>query len=249
VKVLFVGPSLYGEQVDLAGMVVRPPARQGDITEAVLEGATAIGLVDGLFDAVAAVWHKEILFALANGVRVLGAASMGALRAAECEQFGMEPVGAIAQSYVRGDRRDDADVCLAHCPRELGYAPLSEPLVDVEATVERLRALGRIDDDEARRLRESAAAMFFADRTLSAMLGKAGFAPERMAKIAAAYEQCRRSVKTEDALLLVARLRQLEARRTGPVDWEMHEPASWRRAVQRLSPASAGAPEPADASA
>ena len=32
----------------------------------------------------------EVLYALANGVRVFGASSMGALRAAELHAFGME---------------------------------------------------------------------------------------------------------------------------------------------------------------
>ena len=53
-KILFVGPSLYGTSPDFSGLVVRDPAKQGDIAKAVLEGATAIGLIDGYFDAVAA---------------------------------------------------------------------------------------------------------------------------------------------------------------------------------------------------
>lgn len=238
-KYLFVGPTLHGRNVGLSGLAVRPPAAQGDIAKAVLEGATAIGLVDGLFDAVAAVWHKEILFALTNGVRVLGAASMGALRAAECEPFGMEPVGVIAQSYMRGDRRDDSDVCLAHCPRELDYAPLSEPLVDVEATVRRLVALGLLAKEEATGLMSAATAMFFADRTVSKMLLKVGFHEERTAAIALAYEQCRVSVKAEDALLLVTRLRQMEDRAVAPAGWSMHEPKSWRGILDELGSDSA----------
>ncbi|RUX68847.1 hypothetical protein EN904_03020 [Mesorhizobium sp. M7A.F.Ca.CA.001.07.2.1] len=60
---------------------------------AVLEGRKVIGLIDGLFESGPAVWHKEILFALDAGCRLLGAASMGALRAAECWQFGMIGIG------------------------------------------------------------------------------------------------------------------------------------------------------------
>ncbi|MHB1109984.1 MAG: TfuA-like protein [Devosia sp.] len=233
-KYLFVGPTLFGRDADLSGLVVLPPARQGDMVRAVFNGATAIGLVDGLFDAVAAVWHKEILFALANGVRVLGAASMGALRAAECRQFGMEPVGVIAESYIRGDRCDDSDVCLAHCPRELGYAPLSEPLVDVEATIHRLVAFGRLTANEAFRLQRAAAAMFFMDRTVSAMLHEAGLPEDRAEEIVLTYEHSRVSVKADDALLLVTRLRQLSDRAAAPVNWSMREPPSWRRALEEL---------------
>ena len=87
-KVLFAGPTLYGTVVPgrrVAGtdIVCLPPAQQGDIARAVLQGATVIGLVDGRYEDVAAPWHKEILFAIDQGVRMLGAASKGALRAAE----------------------------------------------------------------------------------------------------------------------------------------------------------------------
>ena len=66
-KVLFAGPSLYGLDLDLSGIVLRPPAKQGDVIAAVRDGATAIGLVDGYFGGAAAVWHKEILYALSLG--------------------------------------------------------------------------------------------------------------------------------------------------------------------------------------
>ena len=101
-KVLFVGSSLYGSTVDLSGLDVRPPASQGQVLAAVHEGATAIGLVDGEFGQHASVWHKEILVALKSGVTVLGASSMGALRAAECAAFGMIPIGTIAAQYLSG---------------------------------------------------------------------------------------------------------------------------------------------------
>ena len=64
-----------------------------------------IGLIDGYFDGVPAVAHKEILWALDQGIRVLGAASMGALRAAELAPFGMEGVGAIWRDYADGTWR------------------------------------------------------------------------------------------------------------------------------------------------
>ena len=45
--------------------------------------AEAIGIIDGYFERVPSVWHKEILWAMAEGIHVFGSASMGALRAAE----------------------------------------------------------------------------------------------------------------------------------------------------------------------
>lgn len=222
-KVLFAGPSLSGIDYGRTGLDVRPPARQGDLHRAVLEGADAIGLVDGVFGFVPSVWHKEILFALKQGIRVLGAASLGALRSAECASFGMEAVGAIAESYLYGRRVEDADVCLAHAPAELDFMPLSEPLVDVEATVTAMEQSGLATPAQAAELLSAAQAIYFADRTVEAITGRAGL-PE----FAKRYREARVAAKTADALLLVERLRALPQGR-GPVpDWTFVESDAWR---------------------
>lgn len=219
-KVLFAGPSLAGQSYDRSGLDVRAPARQGDLHRAVLDGADAIGLIDGVFGFVPSVWHKEILFALKQGVRVLGAASIGALRAGECAVYGMEAVGPIAESYVSGARNEDADVCLAHAPAELDFMPLSEPLVDVEATVAAMQVTGA----EALALRVSAQSIYFADRTVEAIVAGAGLPPD----FADRYRAARVRAKTADALLLVDRLRALPPGR-GPVpDWEFVVSEPWR---------------------
>ena len=230
-KVLFAGPSLFGQRFDAAGLDIRPPARQGDIHRAVRDGAGAIGLIDGVFGFVPSVWHKEILFALQQGVRVLGGASLGALRAAECAPFGMEPVGGIARAYLDGERSDDADVCLAHCPAELDFMPLSEPLVDAEASIANLEAQGRIDRDMAARLLAAARQLYFADRTVEAMLERA----ELSAALAAGYRECRVGAKARDALELVARLRALpEGRGTPPMGWQFRSSDPWRAYLATL---------------
>jgi hypothetical protein len=82
--ILFAGPSLAGVHVSSnKGIDVRPPVRQGDVYLATLERPSAIGIIDGYFEGVPSVWHKEILWAMSHGISVLGASSMGALRAAE----------------------------------------------------------------------------------------------------------------------------------------------------------------------
>jgi hypothetical protein len=228
-KVLFVGPTLFGVPFDDTGIAVRGPAQQGDILAAVEAGATVIGLVDGVFGSVPSAWHKEILYALSQGVRVLGAASLGALRAAECAPFGMEPVGGIAREYLEGRRDADADVCLAHCPAELDYRPLSEPLVDVEATLTTLSQSGAISDAEATALLFAAANLFFADRTVDEMLRTAHLHPDRVAAVAAAYRAGRVSRKAADALLLVSRLHAAPDQRSAPpTEWTLVASDPWR---------------------
>jgi len=140
VKILFSGPSLHGfDWSNLRSgsdpIERRGPAGQGDIARAVIEGASVIGLIDGRYEDIAAVWHKEILYALGEGVQVFGAASMGALRAAECADFGMVGIGTVFERYRFGDLSDDAAVAQLHAPQEMGWTPLTEALVNVEATL------------------------------------------------------------------------------------------------------------------
>ena len=43
--------------------------------------------------------HREILAAVRKGVRVVGASSMGALRAAEMDTLGMTGIGEVYRMY------------------------------------------------------------------------------------------------------------------------------------------------------
>lgn len=175
-KILFAGPSLSGtEFVPLRtgedrvlpdyALTCRGPAKCGDITHAVDQGFRSIGLVDGRFEDVAAVWHKEILYALSKGVTVYGAASMGALRAAECHPFGMIGIGSIFERYAFGGLEDDAAVAQVHAPAEFGYVAFSEAMVTVDATLDAAVMTGAIDADERTLIRNRADSVFFKERT------------------------------------------------------------------------------------
>lgn len=164
--VVFLGPTL---PLATARKTLRarylPPARQGDVFRVLPSRPKVIVLVDGVFEAVPSVWHHELRAALASGVHVIGASSMGALRAAELHQEGMLPVGRIAGSYVSGSRTDDADVVLLHGDAESNYQALTVPLVNVEATVAeavRRRVLSR---REAAAFIERARSLFYKQRT------------------------------------------------------------------------------------
>jgi hypothetical protein len=234
VKILFAGPSLHGSDIDLHDIDLRPPAAHGDIAAALTGDVTAIGLVDGLFGSTAAVWHKELLYALSLGVRVLGASSMGALRAAECEAFGMEPVGVIADMYVKGELDDDAEVALGHLPPELHSAPLSEAKVDADATVDALRASELISAEEHDRLRASIAALHFAERTVEAMIGAAGLLQTRSAVVHELYLRHRVPLKRRDAELLVERLRALPNERGPRPAWIFNRSPTWQQLYPSL---------------
>lgn len=226
-KVLFAGPSLHGARLDLSDLDVRGPAAQGDIANAVHDGATMVGLVDGLFGSIASVWHKEILAALDAGVAVLGASSMGALRAAECADFGMIPIGVIADSYLHGALNDDAAVALQFAPAEFDWVPLTEPLVDVWPTLIRLRANDAITPTEFKSLKQSAEQLHFTERTPERMVIAAGL-DFRRHEILRAYEKYRVSQKQLDALELISAMRHASFRRESR-HWDFSQSPMWRK--------------------
>src|SRR5581483_7019006 len=133
---VFVGPtvSLDEARAELDAVYL-PPTAQGDVYRVARSRPWAIGIVDGYFERVPSVWHKEVLWAMAQGVHVYGSASMGALRAAELEPFGMVGVGRIFERYRDGDLEEDDAVAVAHGPAETGFRPLSEALVNVQSTL------------------------------------------------------------------------------------------------------------------
>ncbi|PZM15546.1 TfuA-like protein [Rhizobium tubonense] len=229
-KRVFVGPSLPdAAAVARADIEIRPPAIQGDILAAVKSGACAIGLIDGNFESVAPVWHKEILFALSMGVQVLGAASMGALRAAECAAFGMVGVGEIYEGYVSGRLFDDADVALLHGPPELDWIPLTIPIVNVTATLDWLSARDRLSAHEVAALAEAAGRIFYKDRTWAGIVEQADLTPstERV-HLLQMLRSSTVNAKASDARLLLDRLAAAPSERsTVQLTWEFHATSMW----------------------
>jgi hypothetical protein len=168
--VIYCGPTLPESEIleILPDEMVLPPAQQGDVDFARRQlGADVIALVDGFHTMVLPPWHKEILSVMDDGARFLGAASLGALRAVECELFGAEPIGEIADMYRSGELESDDEVCLAHADREHHYAALSVPLVNIRAT---LKACGTgISDSTKREILEYARQLYYPDRNWEAI--------------------------------------------------------------------------------
>jgi hypothetical protein len=160
--VVFLGPTLaLIEARQFLDADYRGPAKRGDVYRASKSDPHTIVLIDGAFEADAAVMHNEILWALAKGINVWGAASIGALRAAELAPFGMMGFGEIYENYRQGVvERDDA-VAVVHAPEELGHAPLSMPLVDVWATLDRALEQGILSSDEHDFLKDVARGVFY----------------------------------------------------------------------------------------
>ena len=228
-RVIFVGPTLYGADLSSADYEIRPPARQGDVYKAILDGANVIGLIDGIYEHVPAVWHKEILFGLSQGVHMLGAASMGALRAAECATYGMIGIGEIYEGFVSNRLEDDSDVAQAHAPAEMGYLPLSEPLVNVQATISRCLELDLVSREEHDALQAVARDTFFKDRTYRQLARRAIGDGERAERVLALLRAKNINLKLQDARLLIeAVVRTPDQRFTPDMAWTFQATDFWK---------------------
>lgn len=232
-KVLFVGPTLSDLVRDgtLDGrpeLICRPPAGQGDIARAVLDGASAIGLVDGRYEDVAAPWHKEILFAIQEGVAVFGAGSLGALRAAECAAFGMIGIGAIYERYAAGELVDDSDVAQLHGPAEVGSFPITEAFINIEATILQAASVGDLSSDEAKKLISCARGIFFKDLTLEALAARFTKNAADADALLGCFRRNRVDLKRRDALELVKLMTALPTQRIKVSrQWQLSQPATW----------------------
>lgn len=165
--VVFLGPSLpVAEARRILPARYLPPVRCGDVLRVRRMKPRAVAIIDGVFESVGAVWHKEILLALEDGIAVYGAASMGALRAAELAPFGMVGIGAIFEAYRDGVYTDDDEVALLQGPAAFGYPAMSEAMVNVRATAARAVEAGVIAPGSADRLVRVAKGIFYQERSL-----------------------------------------------------------------------------------
>jgi hypothetical protein len=167
--IVFLGPSLdVASAEQILPAEYRPPAKRGDLIAAAREGATIIGLIDGVFHQESAVAHREILAALKGGIRVVGSSSMGALRAAEMDTLGMVGIGEIYRMYKSGELESDDEVALVFDP--VSGMSLSEPLINIRFTLKRALEEGIIDTSAHAVLFTSASSLFYPKRTYRAIV-------------------------------------------------------------------------------
>jgi hypothetical protein len=237
--VVFTGPTLSvpaGREL-LPGATFLPPAACGDVYRAWRGGATIIALVDGRFDQSLSVWHKEILWAISQGVTVLGAASMGALRAAELHELGMIGVGRIFGWFRDGELEDDDEVAVAHGAEADGYATRSVALVNMRVTLARARNQGIVGAETARTLGTLAKDLFYPDRRYETVIGLAADAigTDERARLSGWLRDGQVDQKRADAVELLSGLRDGTFGAGGvaaPVEFSYTQP--WHALRQRI---------------
>jgi len=234
--IIFAGPTLppADRPAGDAAFEWHPPVSQGELYRAALTRPAAIGVVDGYFEVVPTVWHKEILWAMAEGIPVYGAASIGALRAAELDVFGMRGIGRVYEDFRDGVLADDDEVAVLHGPAELGYKPLTEAMVDIRATLAAASQAGILTAVAAARLTEISKSLFYKERTYSSILAAAGLSKPDLLALEDWLPQGRVEQKRSDAEAMLAAI-QADLATGAPkphVSWRLAATAAWCNAIR-----------------
>ena len=252
---IFAGPTLPpGDDARKHAATWLPPAQHGDIHRAAaLLRPRAIGIVDGYFESVPSVWHKEILWAMRQGVHVFGAASMGALRAAELATFGMRGIGAIFEAYRDGvledgeePFEDDDEVAVVHGPADSGYMAVSEAMVNIRCTLASAERAALISPQTRARLASIAKALFFPERSYERLLqdGRAAGLPgTELSALQAWLPEGRVNQKRNDALAMLEAMRAFLDGDPGPAEARFH--FEYTTLWERASAAMLARPRPA----
>jgi hypothetical protein len=214
-SVVFVGPTLDSKDLAAAGdFKALPPVSQGDVYRAARRRPHAIGIIDGYFSGAPSAWHKEILWAMSEGVPVFGSASMGALRAAELHVFGMRGVGKIFEAFREGALEDDDEVAVVHGPAEIGYLAASEPMVNIRETLSLAETKGVLGTESRRLLEGFAKSLYFGERSWPGLLDGAaeqGVGESEVAALRDWLPAGRVDQKRLDALAMLAAMRETVA--------------------------------------
>jgi hypothetical protein len=217
---VFVGPTLGWDDARCElDATLCPPAAAGDVYRVACRRPRAIGIVDGFFERVPSVWHKEILWAMSEGIHVFGAASMGALRAAELADYGMQGVGQIFSAFRSGELEDDDEVAVAHAEAEHGYRSISDAMVNIRATLASAAAQGVVTGATRAALESIAKGLFYADRTYEGVVREGeseGLPRSELQALRGWLPGNRRDVKREDAVAMLHAMRTLLEREYAP---------------------------------
>jgi hypothetical protein len=203
--IAFVGPSISRDEAGrlCPGLDLRPPARRDDLYRAREGGAWGFLLIDGVFMQDDAVSPREVVDVLDDGALVVGAASMGALRAADCWPAGARGIGLIYRLYRRGVLESDEDVAVA-VSADGSDAAMSVPLVNVRYAVSRAVRRRLIDRATARQIVTAAGAIYYPERTWREVLRRVGPLPAHVAELCVGLD-----LKREDARRALAYARRL----------------------------------------
>lgn len=214
--IIFLGPSLSHEKArKIFDADYRPPARKGDFLRLAADFDVvemAIGFVDGVFlqdypPTPIEVYH----LARKNGVLLVGAASLGALRAVELEKFGMVGIGKIFQLYKTGKVNADDEVAVTFAS-EGDYQLQSEAMIDIRYNLYLAHKKGVINEKAKSMLIRLAKEIYFPHRKYTYILEEARnrypMLESEINSFGSYIRSNRKSLKEMDAIRLVKYLKE-----------------------------------------
>ncbi|MFI6373331.1 TfuA-like protein [Streptomyces sp. NPDC050546] len=233
---VYAGPSLDAAAVRalLPDAEVHPPVRHGDLMASAAGPGDRVIVLDGQFFQSASVRHKEICEVIGRGAAVYGAASMGALRAAELGPYGMTGSGVVHRLYATGLIERDDEVALVHTEPDAGSRALTVALVSVRVALRRQVRRRAITSHDELSLLAAAEQLPFTSRTWRGIFQQAETVSRETtetvrAAVAGPAETW--DVKAQDARALLTRLARdpaLTVPQPVPVPTTVHM-ENWRR--------------------
>ena len=170
--IIFLGPSLsYEKARNILEADYRPPAKKGDLLRLanLTEDVTMVGLIDGFFLQDYPPTPIEVYqLATRKNMLLVGAASLGALRAVELEKFGMIGIGKIFELYKTGKIDGDDEVAVTF--EEGKYLVQSEAMIDIRFNLFIAKRKGIIDESTKREITRVAKNVYFPYRNYTDIL-------------------------------------------------------------------------------
>ncbi len=161
--IVYLGPTLSREEaIKILDADYRDPAKKGDFLMLSRDSDEKkyVGFVDGVFlhdypPSPIEVYH----LATRKNIELIGASSLGALRAVELEKFGMKGIGKIFQLYKNGIINADDEVAVTFV-RENNILQ-SEAMIDIRFNLFLAYKKGIITNQTKKRFAKIAKNIYF----------------------------------------------------------------------------------------
>ena len=187
-------------------VIYKRPIQRGDLSLALREHPDIIGIIDGVFHQNSSVGHKEILNVMKSGVTVVGASSMGALRASELDSLGMTGIGYVYNQYASGEVDSDDDVAVMLDSDTL--QALSEPLINMKYVFENAVSENILTESEKDDLLGIAKKTFYPKRNYAQTLSESNLDNDKKDKLINFIRESK-DIKKEDAKDLLEYIKNL----------------------------------------
>lgn len=210
--VIFTGNSISHEDAKkILTANYQPPVRRFQLEKFVQQGYKVIGIIDGIFFDRAAVGHREIISAINAGIKVVGGASMGALRASELDTHGMIGIGKVYEWYRDGVIESDDEVAVSTNPDT--FEPISVPLVNMRETLKAAMTARIVSEKEHEGLLELAINTYYPDRSYLGLTKEGAkkrlISEEKRKKLLDFCINSEIDIKRQDAILVLETVKKL----------------------------------------